>query len=166
MHKSISANVDTVPRKNLNEFLRPYIEKHAFKGIACLFDSDGRQIIHSSSAEYTIKTKFRIASLSKPFLALLILREFEDLDTYLSSDLFPLSDGCQFPSVWSTITIRQLLSHESGIPDCLSNKELYDVATFRAIQNTADNSTCCPEGSGQCTNKKSKSNIINPSPNQ
>ena len=50
--------------------------------------------------------------------------------------------------------------------DELSNKELYDVATFRAIQNTADNSTCCPEGSGQCTNKKSKSNIINSSPNQ
>ena len=29
-------------------------------------------------------------------------------------------------SVWSSITIRQLLSHKSGIPDCLSNDELYE----------------------------------------
>ena len=50
--------------------------------------------------------------------------------------------------------------------DELSNKELYDVATFRSLQNTANNPTCCPEGSGQCTNKKSKSNIINSNPNQ
>ena len=51
--------------------------------------------------------------------------------------------------------------------DELSNEELYDVATFRTIQNTADNTTCCPEGSGQCTKKRSKkSNISNSSSNQ
>ena len=58
---------------------------------------------------------FKIASLTKPITAIAVLQLEEEGKISLDSTLSHYLSG--LPSQWSTVTIRQLLSHTSGIPD-------------------------------------------------
>ncbi len=81
----------------------------------------------------TIDTKFRIGSVTKQFTAasILLLQERGKLDidapiaTYLE----------ETPEEWSTITIRNLLRHTSGIPNVTS---LDDFATQKYLPTSQD----------------------------
>lgn len=63
-------------------------------------------------------TRFRIGSMTKPFTAIAILQLAEQgklsLDDPLSKH-YPAA-----PTEWADVTIRQLLTHTSGVPDFLS----------------------------------------------
>jgi CubicO group peptidase (beta-lactamase class C family) len=63
----------------------------------------------------TATTKFRIASLTKQFTAVLILRLHEQGKLNIDDGICSYLEFC--PPHWQPITIRQLLSHSSGIPD-------------------------------------------------
>lgn len=63
----------------------------------------------------TATTKFRIASLTKQFTAVLILRLDEQGKLNIDDGICSYLEFC--PPHWQPITIRQLLSHSSGIPD-------------------------------------------------
>jgi CubicO group peptidase (beta-lactamase class C family) len=66
---------------------------------------------------YTNKqnTRFRIASLTKPFTAasIMMLEERQLLST--GDQICDYLDDC--PAAWQAVTLHQLLSHTSGIPD-------------------------------------------------
>lgn len=68
-----------------------------------------------SKRKITSKTSFRLASLSKPFTAMAILILSETNKMSLNDTLSKFFDTA--PLFWAKITIRQLLSHTSGIPD-------------------------------------------------
>jgi CubicO group peptidase (beta-lactamase class C family) len=77
------------------------------------------------SVHNTPTTKFRIASLTKQFTAacILLLQERSKLSVqdpisrYLSS----------LPGAWESITIHQLLTHTSGIPDYTSSAKMKEL---------------------------------------
>lgn len=70
-------------------------------------------------AENTVHTKFRIASLGKQFTAacILLLQERGRLNVHDPISRFLPS----LPAAWLSITIHQLLTHTSGIPDYTSS---------------------------------------------
>ncbi len=63
----------------------------------------------------TATTKFRIASITKQFTAVLILRLHEQGKLNIDDRICSYLEFC--PTQWQPITIRQILSHSSGIPD-------------------------------------------------
>jgi len=101
---------------------------HSFRG-AVLVGIDGKIVFEKAyglgdeewSAPNTIHTKFRIASLAKQFTAtcILLLQERGRLNVRdpISRYLPPL------PPAWQAITIHQLLTHTSGIPNYTSSPE-------------------------------------------
>lgn len=128
MYKKVSAKFDSFNYPSLDVCLEPFVHSHAFSGIIGIYDfsSNFHQIYSSNSDQYSFDTCFRIASLSKPFLAMLILKNFDDINIKLSPERFGLND-IYWPTYWSDISIKELLSHCSGIPDCLhpNFSELY-----------------------------------------
>lgn len=59
--------------------------------------------------------KFRIASLTKGFVALAILQLQQQKQLSVKDSICKYLDRC--PDAWQPITIHDLLSHQSGIPD-------------------------------------------------
>jgi D-alanyl-D-alanine carboxypeptidase len=102
---------------------------HFFRGTV-LVGIKGRIVLEKAygmgdeewGAHNTLKTKFRIASLSKQFTGacLLLLQERGRLNVHdpISRYLTGL------PEAWQAITIHQLLTHTSGIPDYTSRPEM------------------------------------------
>ena len=128
MYKKVSANFNSFNYPSLDSCLIPFVNAHAFSGIIGIYDfsSNVHQIYSSNPDQYNFDTCFRIASLSKPFLAMLILKNFDDINIKISPEILGLND-IYWPTYWSDITISELLSHCSGIPDCLhpNFSELY-----------------------------------------
>lgn len=102
---------------------------HFFRG-AVLVGIKGRIVFEQAygmadeewGAHNTVNTKFRIASLSKQFTAayILLLQERGRLNVHDQISRY-LSD---LPTAWQAITIHQLLTHTSGIPDYTSSPEM------------------------------------------
>lgn len=69
-------------------------------------------------AAFTLDSVVRIASLTKQFTAVAILRLVQDSKLQLNEPLHDAWTDC--PVLWCGITIRQLLSHTSGITDDLT----------------------------------------------
>jgi D-alanyl-D-alanine carboxypeptidase len=67
---------------------------------------------------FTLDSVVRIASLTKQFTAVAILKLVEDHKLALDEPLHDAWADC--PALWCGITIRQLLSHTSGITDDLT----------------------------------------------
>jgi CubicO group peptidase (beta-lactamase class C family) len=109
-------------------YIRSESATHFFRG-AVLVGIDGKIVFEKAyglgdeewSASSTPDTKFRIASLSKQFTAacILLLQERGQLNVHdrMSRYLSGL------PVAWQAITIHQLLTHTSGIPDYTNSSE-------------------------------------------
>ena len=109
----------TTMQAEVDAYLKPFVEGKNFTGVV-LVAKDGKVLVNKGygMADYelnvsnSVKTRFHIASVSKPFTAsaILILQErgklnIDDLVAKYVPD-FPNS---------SKITLRQLLTHTSGI---------------------------------------------------
>jgi CubicO group peptidase (beta-lactamase class C family) len=110
-------------------YIRAEAATHFFRGTV-LVGVNGKIVFEEAyglgdeewSANNTVHTKFRIASLTKQFTAacILLLQErgrlnvHDPMSRYLSG----------LPAAWQAITIHQLLTHTSGIPDYTSNPEM------------------------------------------
>jgi D-alanyl-D-alanine carboxypeptidase len=76
---------------------------------------------------------FRVASVTKTFVAASILRLYEDgkiklddpIDHYLPQEYTTILDGGGYPT--NVITVRQLLTHTSGIFDYARAQQYYEV---------------------------------------
>jgi CubicO group peptidase (beta-lactamase class C family) len=88
-----------------------------------LIARDGKQIFgkgygmanFEDEVPNTPQTKFRLASVTKPFTATAILLLQEKGKLSLKDSVCQHLKDC--PASWKTITLEQLLSHTSGIPD-------------------------------------------------
>src|SRR5262249_10351312 len=91
----------------------------------------------------TVDTVFEIGSISKQFTATAVLLLAKDGKLSLADPLSRFVGG--LPEAWRAITIRQLLTHTSGIPDIeeifgygayrnrFTPKEIVDVANSRPV---------------------------------
>jgi D-alanyl-D-alanine carboxypeptidase len=109
-------------------YIRSEVATHFFRGDV-LVGIDGKIVFEKAygmgdeewSANNTVHTKFRIASLTKQFTAacILLLQErgrlnvHDPMSRYLSG----------LPEAWQEITIHQLLTHTSGIPNSANSSE-------------------------------------------
>ncbi len=110
-------------------YIRSETANHFFRG-AVLVGVNGKIVFEkaygSGNEEWlapnTIHSKFRIASLAKQFTAvcILLLQERGALNVHdaISRYLYGL------PTSWQQITIHQLLTHTSGIPNYTSSPEI------------------------------------------
>ena len=92
----------------------------AYKG-DIIYEKSMGYAVKSTGEKLNNKSKFQLASTSKPFTATAILILYEkgqlDLDDYVTKYV------SNFP--YKKVTIRHLLSHQSGIPDYLNLKKLF-----------------------------------------
>jgi CubicO group peptidase (beta-lactamase class C family) len=88
------------------------------------------QIRHTPISEQTV---FELASLSKPITAIAILQLNERKLLTLQD---PLGKWLpQLPSAWAGITIHQLLSHQSGIPELTGGRTLSQLRYLDGMTN-------------------------------
>src|SRR5215470_11028453 len=84
-----------------------------------------RRHMESRNAHNTPTTKFRIASLSKQFTAACILLLQEQKRLGVKDPISRYLPG--LPEAWQSITIHQLLTHTSGIPNYTDSPSLSKI---------------------------------------
>jgi len=131
---SVAQSFDDVA-KLLNQYLTIQEKRIGFNGVVLIAKNDTvlyKKVIGKASFELniplTMNSKFKIASISKSFTAMLITLAVNEEKLNLNDSLalfFPeLKD-----SLWRRITIDQLLSHRSGIPH---NEGIIDYWSFKS----------------------------------
>jgi len=105
-----------------------------------LIAKDGRVILSKAygfanrekNIPNTVQTKFRIYSMTQQFtaMAILLLQQQEKLN--VKDKLCTYLSGC--PESWKPITIHQLLTHTSGIPDNLNTSSVQDVTSSAPLE--------------------------------
>ncbi|WP_445382978.1 serine hydrolase domain-containing protein [Robiginitalea sp. IMCC43444] len=114
------AQKNTTIESKIDEYLQPYLDMDAWSGIISIYE-DGEPIFQKAygyaDREWKIPntkdTKFRIASISKLFTEVAILKLVEENTISLSD---PLSKFIIDYPRGSEITVKQLLNHRAGIP--------------------------------------------------
>ena len=94
-------------------------------GVQVAVVKDGKIVLSKSFGTVTNKTIFPIYSCTKAFTGVAIMQLVEDEKVELSAPVSRYLDG--LPPAWQQITIRQLLTHVSGLPNILN---LLDPKTF------------------------------------
>jgi CubicO group peptidase (beta-lactamase class C family) len=111
-----------------DSYIRSEAATHFFRG-AVLVGIDGRIVFEKAyglgdeewGANNTVHTKFRIASLTKQFTAacILLLQESGRLNVHDAISRY-LSG---LPQAWQAITVHQLLTHTSGVPNSTNGSD-------------------------------------------
>ena len=130
----ISCGPKGTPEERIDNLMQEAFDKGDFVG-SVLVANNGTIIYQKNfgmaDAENKIpvsdSTKFLIASVSKPFTAILILQLVEEGEIYLHD---PLSKFFNVPSDSraSTVTIHQLLTHTSGIEELIKEDHAFGEA--------------------------------------
>lgn len=94
-----------VPGAAIAVIMQSKVAKRATKGVA---DT-------ASAAPVTAATPFQLASTTKTFTSVGVMKLVEDGRLKLDTRAGDLLDG--LPDAWRAVTVRQLLSHTSGLPD-------------------------------------------------
>jgi CubicO group peptidase (beta-lactamase class C family) len=109
----------------VDAYLAPMAQRGDFSGAVLL--ARGGTILFSrgygmASLEYDIpntpQTKFRVASITKTFTALAIMQLQQQGKLKIGDSICTYLPDC--PATWQPVTIEQLLTHTSGIPDALN----------------------------------------------
>jgi CubicO group peptidase (beta-lactamase class C family) len=106
---------------NVDRYLAPYIDRRDFSGVV-LIARDGNVLYHKAygladsktGVLNTVRTRFRIASLTKTFTAAAIIMLAERQRLSLSDPVSKFLPG--YPN-GDKIRIHHLLSHAAGVPD-------------------------------------------------
>ena len=104
-----------------------------------------------ASSPVTDATVFRVASITKTYLAALTLLLVED--GLLTLDA-PLRSLFAKVGVWGDVTVRELLSHTSGLPRSGPN---VDPSTWRTAADIAWQPICAP---GRCRNYADENYVV------
>jgi CubicO group peptidase (beta-lactamase class C family) len=107
---------------DLDVYMRRQVQNSHFSGVV-LVSHAGEVLFEDgyglADVEWGIlnrtNTKFPVASLSKQFTAVLIMKLQEQGKLHVTDLICRYLDSC--PAIWSSIRISHLLSHTSGIPD-------------------------------------------------
>ncbi len=126
---ALAQTVAAKPFDKVDAYITSEVASHSFRG-AVLVGIRGKIAFEKAygpgdeewGARNTVQTKFRIASLTKQFTAacILLLQERGRLNVH-----DPISQYLPgLPEKWQAISIHQLLTHTSGIPNYTSSPEI------------------------------------------
>ena len=110
---------------NVNEYLKSEMTKRHIPGASVAIIRDGKVILArgygqanvESSTPVTHNSVFKLASLTKPFTAIAIMMLVEEGKVALDGRIAEYLPN--LPSHWDKVTVRQALSHTSGLADYL-----------------------------------------------
>lgn len=119
--------------------MKDYVRGELFTGTV-LVARDGQPIFRkaygAANREWmipnTVSTRYRIGSITKPFTAAAILQMLDENKLGLDDPIKKYLPG--LPAAWEQATIRQLLSHASGIPSHTSPED--SDATLMPVKHT------------------------------
>jgi CubicO group peptidase (beta-lactamase class C family) len=115
--------------ERLDAYVTAEANEHSFRGVV-LLGMNGKVVFEKAyglaneewNVRNTTTTKFRIASLTKEFTAACILVLQERGRLKVQDPISRYLPG--LPETWQSITIHQLLTHTSGIPNYTDSSEL------------------------------------------
>lgn len=127
---SSNQTVDTGVKATLSKTIDDYLQANQSEsqpGLSIIVRKDGvvayrgNKGMANKTTGVTISnnTGFRLASVSKPFTALAIMQLYEQEWLTLEDKL--VDHIPELSNAWSDITIHHLLSHQSGIPDFMTD---------------------------------------------
>jgi CubicO group peptidase (beta-lactamase class C family) len=121
---SVQAADDVLETDEIDKFVTNYIKRNGLPGAAIAVVKDGKLVYekgygHDSNGNpLTANSKMRLASGSKPFTAFSVLQLVEEGKVNLDDPVVDyLPELTMNDPRWKQVTVRQLLSHTSGIPD-------------------------------------------------
>lgn len=126
MHLPLSsqAAAQSLETNDIDEFVMNYIKRNGLPGASIVVVKDGQVVYkngygHDSNGEpLTEKSLMRIASVSKSFTAFAVLQLVDEGKIKLDDPVVNYVPKLTIDdSRWDQVTIRQLLSHTSGIPN-------------------------------------------------
>jgi CubicO group peptidase (beta-lactamase class C family) len=108
----------------VDKYVKKYIEKNGLPGAAIVIVKDGKVLYekgygHDSDGNpLTAKTKIGLASGTKPFTAFAVLQLVDEGKIKLDAPIINyLPELTMDDKRWRQVTVRQLLSHTSGLPN-------------------------------------------------
>jgi CubicO group peptidase (beta-lactamase class C family) len=111
-----------VSSQKIDDFMRTLNERGQFNGAVLVGDADGilyesgfGQANRASGTKFATETQSCLASVSKPFTALAVMMLVQSGSIHLDDPVSKYVEGLKQPV--GAVTIRQLLTHTSGIPD-------------------------------------------------
>ncbi|MGF7015453.1 serine hydrolase domain-containing protein [Ornithinibacillus bavariensis] len=111
-------------RKNIDVFINNYLERNGLPGASIVVVKDGKLVYekgygHDSEGKpITEKSLMRIGSASKSFTAFAVLQLVDEGKIQLDEPVINYLPEVKIDdSRWNKVTIRQLLSHTSGLPN-------------------------------------------------
>ena len=120
--------------KELDKLMQGFVDIKQFNGTVLV--SKGDDIIFEKAYGYanfewdiknTIDTKYRIASVTKPFTAMLIMQLVQEGKIKLDAPITQYLKDYR-KDTGDKITIHHLLNHTSGIPDFLRLREIREIS--------------------------------------
>jgi len=120
-----SANVDKLIQREMRERRIPGVQVAVVK--------DGKIVLSKAFGTADDKTVFPIFSCTKAFTGVAVMQLVEEGKVDLSAPVSRYLDG--LPPAWQQITIRQLLTHVSGLPNILN---LLDPVTYGLAHGTSE----------------------------
>ncbi len=138
-------DLDAGERAAIEAVVSEEMARHGIPGLALGVRREGRWVVQAGyglarlkpPSPATARTRFQIASLTKPITASVVLRQVEagrlELDERVRRRLDWL------PRAYDDVTVRDLLQHTSGVPRDLraDNLDDFDAAEFRARLESA-----------------------------
>ncbi|MBB1285594.1 serine hydrolase [Flavisolibacter sp. BT320] len=124
VYQSVFGQADSI-----DSFIQARMQQHKIPGLQLAIVSNGKVIKTSNyglanvqdSNPVSDKTVFTINSITKAFVGVAILQLAEKGKLHLST---PVSHYLKdLPVAWQKVTVQQLLSHTSGIPDIVDEEE-------------------------------------------
>ena len=107
----------------VDDYLKAQMTAHHIPGLSVAVMQDG-QIVKTAAyglsdvaakTPATVNTVYGLGSCTKPFTAVAVLQLSEAGKVSLDAPVSRYLDG--LPAAWSAITVRQLLTHTSGLPN-------------------------------------------------
>jgi CubicO group peptidase (beta-lactamase class C family) len=120
--QKINANDTIQPSSKVEQFIKEEIKSLKIPGLAVAVLKDGKvdfkQSYGISNIEYQVpvsgETSFQVASVSKLITSTLVMKLMQDGKLDINSPISRYFENA--PKEWEKITIKHLLSHQSGIP--------------------------------------------------
>lgn len=127
-----SGNIVVEPGDTISESIDAYLETNQSKtapGLSILVRKDGELVYINGSGLANAQTQskinkgtgFRLASVTKPFTALAVMKLVENGQLDLQNKIVEFIPDA--PVAYRDITLLQLLTHQSGIPDYINDSD-------------------------------------------
>jgi D-alanyl-D-alanine carboxypeptidase len=129
--------------QHLDDRVRGIMERQHISGMAVAVVKNGSVLAmkgygtanRQTQTPISINTRFPIGSITKPFTAMAVMMLVEQGKLNLDLPISQYLDG--LPKQWAPLTLRQLLSHTSGISETSAWRKLKQVTDFPKITQAA-----------------------------